>query len=289
MTEEITIDRAIGSPMTNRELPFYVSREIDESGLELRANADGTPLIVGYAAVFNRQSSVITEWGTKFIEKIKPGAFTKTLKENGDVRALFNHDKNFVLGRGKNGTLRLTQDNHGLFYEIDPPPTPWARGLVDQIGRGDFDGASFGFYPIRDAWGTTAGPDNKPIDERTLLEVQLVDVGPVTEGAYSAASSALRSLLRDKGIDLDDISSLAATARECRSILEEIRSIRQNLPAESTASVSAPGQPTHATTEAEPTEPTLSGHSAEVLARLYRLEETIEGDEKAHPRRLRSG
>ena len=61
---------------------------------------------------------------------IAPGAFRKTIQES-DVRALFNHDPNFVLGRNKAGTLRLYEDGDGLGYEVDLPDTQAARDVYD--------------------------------------------------------------------------------------------------------------------------------------------------------------
>ncbi|KAA6031356.1 HK97 family phage prohead protease, partial [Pantoea sp. F_11] len=83
-------------------------------GGEIRAaQDDGEPTrIVGYGSVFDTLSEVI--FG--FREIIKPGAFDNVLGD--DVRALFNHDPNFILGRSAAGTLALSVDDKGLRYEI---------------------------------------------------------------------------------------------------------------------------------------------------------------------------
>src|SRR4030066_926570 len=70
-----------------------------------------------------------------FYEKIRAGAFKKTITDGADVRALFNHDTAYVVGRVSNKTLSLREDAHGLYVEAIPPDTTWARDLVSSIKR----------------------------------------------------------------------------------------------------------------------------------------------------------
>lgn len=153
---------------------------------ELRAITDGAGLrkITGYAAVFEKLSDDLG-W---FREKIQPGAFADSIAAD-DVRALWNHDSNFPLGRNKSGTLVLSEDTHGLKIEIDPPDTQWARDLMASIDRGDVDQMSFGFQTVSDKWEMV---DNEDI--RTLIKVRLFDVSPVTFPAYPDTEVGLRSL-----------------------------------------------------------------------------------------------
>ena len=69
---------------------------------DLRVVAEGPPRIVGHAALFDRLSDDLGG----FRERIRPGAFAASLVAD-DVRALFNHDPNVILGRNRAGTLRL--------------------------------------------------------------------------------------------------------------------------------------------------------------------------------------
>jgi HK97 family phage prohead protease len=167
---------------------------------ELRASDEGEdPKITGYAAVFNSLSEDLGG----FRERITPGAFAKTIEEH-DIRSLFNHDKNHVLGRNKAGTLILEEDEVGLRMEIHPPDTQVARDLLTSIRRGDIDQASFGFKTIRDDW--------EQVEEmvlRTLIEVKLYDVSPVTFPAYPQTTVSVREKLlefdqRDNSVDPDE-------------------------------------------------------------------------------------
>ena len=168
-------------------------RVLPLAGLEMRvAGTESEPTIEGYAAVFNQPSEVLSDWLGSFREYVAPGAFTKTLKDGADVRALLNHDPNFVLGRTKAGTLTLREDAKGLWYSVTPPDTQWARDLVAVMRRGDIDQSSFTFRTVKDRWGVGKTDDGNEIDERWLLEAQLFDVSPVTYPAYEGTSVGLR-------------------------------------------------------------------------------------------------
>lgn len=162
------------------------------------------PQITGYAAVFNSPSEEIEEWGFRFTELIRPGAFNKTLKE-ADIRALVNHDPNYVLGRNTAGTLALTEDKRGLAVNITPPDTQWARDLQSSMRRGDVNQMSFAFRVVKERF-TEDNTDTKRV-LRELLEVQLFDVSVVTYPAYPATSAAVRNLWRETGLDLEPIIS----------------------------------------------------------------------------------
>jgi len=161
---------------------------------ELRAEEDGKAMrIKGHAAVFNQKSEVI--FG--FREIVLPGAFAKSIKKD-DVRALWNHEPNFPLGRLKSGTLRLSEDRQGLLSEIDLPDTQVGRDLYVSIKRGDVDQMSFGFRTISDGWRKEHGETI-----RELVEVDLFDVSPVTYPAYPQTDISARSYFQSK-IDLLD-------------------------------------------------------------------------------------
>lgn len=147
-------------------------------------DSDEPAKIMGHAAVFNTLSQDLG-W---FREKIDPGAFAESIKED-DIRALFNHDPNFVLGRNTANTLKLSEDDTGLAVEIAPPDTQVARDLLVSIERGDVSQMSFGFRTIDQAWEIV---DEEDI--RTLKKAKLFDVSPVTFPAYTETDVAVRSL-----------------------------------------------------------------------------------------------
>jgi uncharacterized protein len=148
------------------------------------------PKVRGYAAVFNSRSEVMkTEKGDRFVETIRPGAFKRSL-EGADVRALIDHDPARLLGRRSSGTLRLGEDDYGLWYEVDPPNASYARDLRESLKRGDISGSSFSFATVDDAWNELEGG----ILHRELREAHVFDVGPVAFPAYRSTIASFRSL-----------------------------------------------------------------------------------------------
>ena len=174
----------------NKSNGMYIIREDEDrerayvKSEEMRiSETDEGSILEGYAAVFNSYSQDLGG----FREKINPGAFAKTLNDGADVRALFNHDSNLILGRTKSKTLELSEDDKGLYYRVKLPDTSYAKDLIVSLKRKDITQNSFGFRVVSDTWST----DGK---KRALNEVKLFDVSPVTYPAYPDATAAKRSL-----------------------------------------------------------------------------------------------
>lgn len=152
------------------------------------------PTLTGYGAVFYKDGDPATQyqlWSDTF-ERIMPGAFDRALRED-DVRSLFNHDSNIILGRNRAGTLKLSVDEKGLKYDVTPPDTQLCRDQVlTPIDRGDVSGSSFMFVPLRTVWVEEVR-DGKTIYLRQVEEVQLWEVGPVVFPAYEGTTTGLRA------------------------------------------------------------------------------------------------
>ena len=261
------------------ELRYIIERRYVPA-LELRETEDKKQ-ITGYAAVFNTWSEDLGF----FREQIAPGAFAKTIKD-GDIRALINHDPNLIIGRTKNDTLRLWEDEKGLGFEVDLPDTTYAHDLRESIRRKDITQNSFGFLVVKDEWNETS-------NRRTLREVKLFDISPVTFPAYKQTSVKLR--LYELGIDYERLN--AALVRTGRSVATEkdaetIRSAMNILgkyvprPEEPPAAVGETS--TSNVVAMTPTDD--PGHSAETaepaaIATLIRMQATLAGARKTLSRR----
>lgn len=159
-------------------------RHFEIEDVEIRADEGKAPVITGYAARFDKLS--VPLYG--FREKIQRGAFMRSLKDD-TVKALWNHNRDLVLGSTKNQTLRLWEDDKGLRFELELPDTSWGRDAQESIRRGDVDGVSFGFETRKDAW---QGEDEKNVI-RTLVDVRLIEISPTPFPAYPQTSVSSRS------------------------------------------------------------------------------------------------
>lgn len=191
-------------------------RRYNHGSVSLRAADENEEpsVIEGLAAVFfdgSRETEY--ELWPGVLERIEPGAFDNVLED--DVRALFNHRSDLVLGRNKAGTLRLSVDSKGLGYEIDRAETTVSRDVLEHLKRGDVSGSSFAFSGVDAEWllDEPIADGEYTADVRVIRSFKrLLDVGPVTYPAYSATTSGARSAV--------------TTATEVRAEWEQIRGER---------------------------------------------------------------
>jgi HK97 family phage prohead protease len=102
-----------------------------------------------------------------FIELISPNAFDLS----GDVRALYEHDRQHLIGRTTSKTLRLKNTVKGVEAEIDLPNTSIGNDLAELVKRGDISGMSFGFIVEADEWDYDHEPALRTITKALLKEV----------------------------------------------------------------------------------------------------------------------
>lgn len=170
--------------------------------------------LVGHAAVFGAPTQIGPDsWG--WVEEIAPGAFAQSIAED-DIRALWNHNWDLVLGRNTAKTLTLAEDDKGLAIEIDPPDTQWGRDALVTVGRGDVSQMSYAFESLEEVWTFNS---DKP-DHRLLKRAKLWEVSPCTFPAFPTTdigvahrSAFLASLKPDPAV----IAARSAVERENRA------------------------------------------------------------------------
>lgn len=172
---------------------FKLEQRIVTGTVEHRSADTGTSTIAGYGAIYNSEAVIAGEWR----ERIMPGAFDEALGHGSDVRSLYNHDKNRVLGRRSAGTLRLSSDERGLKYEVDiNKADPEAVGVAARVARGDVSGSSFVFRvaPGGQKWETRSGE----LPLRTISKLaEVLDIGPVAFPAYEDSTAEARATAKE--------------------------------------------------------------------------------------------
>lgn len=152
--------------------------------VEIREADDGLIKVSGYAAVFNSETDI----GGYYRERIEPGAFRDAIGRD-DVVFLINHE-GLPMARTRSGTLKLSEDERGLFMETELDPSdPEVQRIVPKMKRGDLDKMSFAFIPEVQEWD-----DSSDIPVRTIRQASLFDVSIVTFPAYNETEIGLRSL-----------------------------------------------------------------------------------------------
>lgn len=194
-----------------------IERRCAAGKVEIRSEEGRPKTIRGYAAVFNSRSENLGG----FVEIIQRGAFRDVLAQSPDVRALLNHNADLILGRTKSGTLKIGEDDTGLWYEITPADTQVTRDLMESIRRGDLDQSSFAFSLTREGqdWKEE---DGGKLMVRTIKKVsRLMDVSIVAFPAYAEASVALRTMQEVSNETLAaqrEALAQAAAARRAREL-----------------------------------------------------------------------
>ena len=139
--------------------------DIERRGAAGGLRAAGRTL-TGYAATFGNETRI-----GGFSERIAPGAFRDSLASGRDILALLDHRSDVLLGRTKSGSLKLSEDDKGLRFELTLPDTQAGRDLIALAERGDLGGMSFGFRAVDEAWeGETR--ELRAVDLREISVVQ---------------------------------------------------------------------------------------------------------------------
>ena len=183
-------------------------KEIQRRAFNVQArasDADGDELseISGHAIVYNQIAHG---------EMIAPGAVTKTLQEQRDIKAYWGHDRNKPLGRTSNGTLELESDDTGLFVKIRPnKATSFGRDALASIERGDVSQMSFGFVPVKQI----AEKINE-IDVNVVKELRLTEVSPVADPWYQGTTAEARDKEESNGTAPEPVQGDHSTLRAMR-------------------------------------------------------------------------
>ena len=176
-----------------------------------REDGEGMPKeIGGIAAVINS----VTDLGY-FEEVIMAGAFDNALNKDYDIRCLFNHEAELILGRTKANTCKVFVNGDGnLEYTWVPDyENPTHMSVVRSIMRGDITQSSFAFTIKEQTWSESTKYGT--MGKRTIKVIEdLYDVSPVTYPAYEETEADARSIaqLRDQELEIEAAKRSNASA-----------------------------------------------------------------------------
>ena len=211
--------------------------------IELRQSETGKDTVFGYALKFG----VPYDMGW-FTEEIQRGALDGA--DLSDVRILFNHDQNLILGRTKAGTAKVGIDEVGMWYMAELPDSPTGQNVKEALRRGDIDQSSWAFSISTDESGRSKGDkwmnkDGK--DYRVITSVRAVyDASPVTYPANPDTTAAKRSKEirgEDYGEEMEpkaqmievlteligELNEMVGSYKECADKLTMIASVNPDL------------------------------------------------------------
>lgn len=180
-------------------------RSVEWRAADTSEEGDGRTL-EGYGAVFDQETE-IDSWEGTFLEKIRKGAFRKSIRERTPV-VQFDHGRHPLIGSIPLGTIQdLREDDTGLWVSARMSDSWLVEPIRQAIADGAVTGMSFRFSVVRDEWRDVNGKLVKPEElwellwspgdrgpiTRTLIEVKLHEVGPVVFPAYEQTSVGVRA------------------------------------------------------------------------------------------------
>lgn len=219
--------------------------ELRVQNAELTSSEDGSMTVSGYVNETGKLSNILGVT-TKFVEKIAPGAFQRAIDNSQrDIDFLAEHDNKKILASTRNGSLKLKEDDKGLFMSATITPTSWGRDYYELIKAGILKNMSFGFRTIKDSWRSI----DLDLFERTVEELELFEVSVVRDPAYSQSSIAARGIDLIKDVEVpqevmeenrsmkelrqllaaleERVNVLAAEVQELRSAKEKVEEVRE--------------------------------------------------------------
>jgi HK97 family phage prohead protease len=183
-------------------------------GVEMRADDEGSATIVGHFATFNRWTEIHSWVEGDFLERIAPGAFAKSMAEQGErIKVLFDHGHDPQLGNKPLGRIaELREDDMGAAYAVELIDTDYNRDFIIPAVQAGLLGASFRFSVLDETWNDKperSAHNPAGLKERTIHQVRLFEFGPVTFPAYPDGTTVgMRSMTDhfvERSLHLDEI------------------------------------------------------------------------------------
>lgn len=163
-----------------------IYKSIPLSGVELKLEGDSRKF-KGYASTFNGNDS--------YGDTILPGAYMKTLAENGMPKMFFGHDWGLPIGKW----LSAVEDEKGLLVEGElTPGNPQGDAVLAALKHGTVDGLSIGFQLKREDYESKKDGGRIIKQVSRLYEISVVNFPADGDARVEGVKSE----------DIDDIKSI---------------------------------------------------------------------------------
>lgn len=159
----------------------------------------------------------------KFRERICRGAFAKAIDANPRIDFLCEHDANKLLATTENNSLQLWEDEQGLKMRAIICPTSYGKDIYELMKSNIVNHMSFGFRVLSDKWKKLSNG----IHERTVEELELLEVSVVRNPAYPQSAIAARGMELVEDVDIPDcIEDEERTEQDMNeTIAQELRTL----------------------------------------------------------------
>lgn len=159
----------------------------------------------------------------KFRERICRGAFAKAIDANPRIDFLCEHDTNKLLATTENNSLQLWEDEQGLKMRAIICPTSYGKDIYELMKSNIVNHMSFGFRVLSDKWKKLSNG----IHERTVEELELLEVSVVRNPAYPQSAIAARGMELVEDVDIPDcIEDEERTEQDMNeAIAQELRTL----------------------------------------------------------------
>ena len=188
--------------------------------MEVRTEEDGQMIVEGYATTFNQPYELYRKEDIVVNEQVDPEAFAEC--DMSDVIMQYDH-QGPVFARMSNGTLQLSQDEHGLKIMANLGGTERGRQLFEEIRGGYTTKMSIGFTVKSDRKERSKDAEGRKSVLRTITRIgKLFDVSAVSLPANDATEISSRNI--GDGLIAEAMEEIRAEEERQRRI-GEIRKI----------------------------------------------------------------
>lgn len=169
--------------------------------MQIKIRADNSVEIEGYVNAVERDSRVLESRTGKFVERVRAGAFKRTLDKQHDIAVLLNHKENRVLAGTANGTAELTEDAIGLKCRC----VVTDGEVAEKARAGKLRGWSFGYFDVPNGVSISNYNDDGSIKRRDINDLNLTEVSIIDDTMIPCFAGTLINVRAGKSMYVSDV------------------------------------------------------------------------------------